>query len=140
MSRFVTLVTLEVAVIIAPMSDITIEPTTVNERDPKSGRFLPGNSGNGGRKLGSRSKLGEAFLEDLRDAWNEHGIETLRRTAVEEPAQFVRVVASLMPKDINLNASIGVNAQSVLDTFRAAVTALGNEPPARLPKVIHARS
>jgi hypothetical protein len=111
------------------------ETTVQIERDTKSGRFLPGNSGNGGRKPGSRNRLGEQFVEDLRQCWQERGAEALRRCAEEEPAQFVRVVASLLPKDVNINANVGVNAQSVLETFRAAVEALGNRPPAALPKV-----
>jgi hypothetical protein len=41
----------------------------------------------------------------------------------------------LLPRDINVNASIGVNAQSVLEAFRTAVTALGNKVPEYLPKV-----
>ncbi|WP_315749589.1 MULTISPECIES: hypothetical protein [unclassified Bradyrhizobium] len=108
---------------------------TIAGRDTKTGRFLPGNSGNGGRKPGSRNRLGELFMEDLRQCWQERGAEALRRCAEDEPAQFVRVVASLLPKDININGSIGVSAQSVLENFRMAVAALGNKPPERLPMV-----
>ena len=34
-------------------------------RDIRTGRFLVGNPGNGGRPPGARSLLGEQFLEDL---------------------------------------------------------------------------
>lgn len=80
-----------------------------------------------GRPRGARSKLGEAFLEDLRDAWLEHGAEALRRCARDEPAQFVRVVAGLMPKDINLNLSTDPAAFAA--TFKEAVELLGNQAP-----------
>lgn len=70
--------------------------------------------------------MGEAFLEDLRDCWEEHGAAALERCATEEPAQFVRVVASLMPKDFNLN--VGVDVVSFAEKFRTAVEALGNDP------------
>jgi Family of unknown function (DUF5681) len=97
--------------------------------------FKPGQSGNpAGRPKGARSKLGEAFLEDLRDAWLEHGAEALRRCATEDPAQFVRVVASLMPKDVNLN--VAVDATEFVGKFRQAVALLGNTAP---PKVINGR-
>lgn len=112
------------------MSDITIA-----QRDEATGRFLTGTKAGPGRPRGARNKLGEAFLEDLRDAWEQHGTTALARCAEEEPAQFCRIVASLLPKDINVNASVGLNAQSVLETFRTAVAALGNEPPPRLPSL-----
>ena len=114
------------------MSDTT-------ERDEKTGRFLPGNSGFGGRPRGSRNKLGEAFLEDLRDAWEEHGAIALARCAQEEPGQFCRIVAGLLPKDINLN--VAVDAGDFAMKFRRAVELLGNEPPLphRRVKVINGR-
>jgi hypothetical protein len=112
------------------MSNTTISA----ERDEATGRFVIGGKPGPGRPKGARSKLGEAFLEDLRDAWEERGAEALRRCAEEEPAQFVRVVASLLPKDININATVGVSARGVLETFRQAVQALGNEAPERLPR------
>lgn len=99
------------------------------ERDSTTGRFVSGNSGGPGRKVGSRNKLGEAFIEDLRDAWNEHGPTALARCATEEPAQFVRVVASLMPRDVNLNMTSQVDMADFASKFRAAVALLGNEPP-----------
>jgi hypothetical protein len=103
---------------------------TNSGRDAKNGRFLAGNTGNGGRPKGARSKLGEAFLEDLRDAWNEHGAQALRRCAIEEPAQFVRVVASLMPKDVNLN--VALDPGEFVERFRSAQAMLGNDEPPRL--------
>jgi len=51
------------------------------EQDEK-GRFIAGNSGNGGRKPGSRAKLGEAFVADLCADWEKHGIETIARVRI----------------------------------------------------------
>ena len=118
---------------------IMTDTVTNADRDEATGRFLPGNTGTGGgRPRGSRNRLGEQFIEDLRCAWIEHGVEALRRTAEEEPAQFVRVVASLLPRDLNINATVGVNAENALQNFRMAVEILGNKPPASLPKVVWA--
>jgi hypothetical protein len=105
------------------------EITSHEDRDSKTGRFLPGNSGLGGRPKGARSKLGEAFLEDLRDAWNAHGIEALRRCATEEPSQFCRIISNLLPRDIDINLAATVDAVSFAERFRTAVELLGNEPP-----------
>jgi hypothetical protein len=108
------------------------EPLTPSERDQRTGRFLTGNSGNGGRKPGSRSKLGEAFVEDLRNVWNERGIEALHRCVDNEPAQFLRVIASLMPRDVNLNLEI--SATEFAGRFATAMTLLGNTDAVPLPR------
>lgn len=105
------------------MSDVEII-----ERDDTTGRFLPGNSGNGGRKPGSRNKLGEQFLADLRDCWLEHGPDALARCAKTEPGRFCQIIAGLLPRDVNLNVSL--DAATFADRFRTAFELLGNpEPP-----------
>jgi hypothetical protein len=109
--------------------------TVVIERNQHTGRFVTGNSG-GGRPKGSRNKLGEAFIADLRDAWERDGPDVIARVARNDPAALLKVIASLMPRDLNINATVGVNSASVLETFRHAVQALGNAT-ARLPKVIN---
>lgn len=101
------------------------------DRDSKTGRFLPGNSGLGGRPKGARSKLGEAFLDDLRDAWNAHGIEALRRCATEDPTQFCRIISNLLPRDIDINLSASVDVGDFAARFRSALELLGNAPPPR---------
>src|SRR5262249_29892376 len=50
---------------------------TQEPRDEK-GRFLPGNSGFGGRPLGSRNKFSQQFIDDVYQVWRQEGIETLR--------------------------------------------------------------
>ena len=103
--------------------------TTVIERDAKNGRFKTGNIG-GGRKPGARNKLGEAFLEDLRDSWLECGATALKRCAEEDPAAYCRIIANLLPRDVNLNVAVDVS--EFANTFRHALEMLGNEPA--LPK------
>jgi hypothetical protein len=102
---------------------------TTNDRDAKSGRFLSGCKPGPGRQPGSRNKLAEAFIADLVSAWNEHGTTALRRCAQEEPGTFLRIVASLMPRDVNL--SIGIDVASFADKFAAAAELLGHDidPP-----------
>lgn len=72
------------------------------EKDEK-GRFLPGNSGFGGRPKGARNKLGEQFISDLYADWQEHGVETLAKVRDEKPDQYLKVIASILPKDLNVN-------------------------------------
>lgn len=100
--------------------------TTIIERDAKNGRFVAGNSGNGGRKPGARSKLSTQFVEDLRDCWEKHGISALERCAIEEPGMFVRTVAGLLPRDVRIDVAIDVG--EFASNFRQALQLLGNEP------------
>lgn len=72
------------------------------EKDDKTGRFVTGNIG-GGRPKGSRNKLGEQFIDDLYADWQAHGVETLARVRDEKPDQYLKVVASILPKDLNVN-------------------------------------
>lgn len=80
-------------------------------RDEQTGRFLPGNIG-GGRPKGSRNKLGEAFIEALHDDFCEHGVAAIQVVRAEKPDQYLKVIASLLPKDVNLNVN---NADEMSD-------------------------
>jgi hypothetical protein len=67
----------------------------------EKGRFVSGNIG-GGRQPGTRNKLGEQFVSDLQEHWQTHGKAALDGCLVESPAQYCRVVASLLPKQAEL--------------------------------------
>ena len=115
------------------MSEIISE--TPIERDGKTGRFVAGNSGNGGRRPGARGKLSSLFLEDLHSTWLEYGATALARCAVEEPSQFCKLVGSLLPRDVNLN--VALDAAEYATRFRTAIELLGNEAPQM--KIVHVR-
>jgi hypothetical protein len=106
------------------------------ERDAKTGRFLAGNNG-GGRKPGSRNKLSESFVADVRASWEKHGAEVLERVAREEPGTYLRTIAALMPKDVRLDVS--VDPVGFAQNFRDAVRLLHEVPGqlARPMKVIN---
>jgi hypothetical protein len=107
-----------------------------NDRDQRSGRFLSGCKPGPGRSRGSRNRLADAFIADLREVWEAHGIQALEKCALEEPSQFLRVIASLMPRDINLN--VAIDAASFADRFAQAAALLGQdiEPPRRPRKLL----
>lgn len=75
------------------------------EKEPTTGRFLPGNSGGGGRPKGARNILGEAFLTALQVDFAEHGVAAIQAVRADKPDQYLKVIASLMPKELNVNVN-----------------------------------
>jgi len=75
------------------------------EQDEKTGRFQPGNNGGPGRPKGSRNKLGEAFLSDFLNDWEEHGSQAIQKMRSERPHEYVKVAASILPKELNVKVS-----------------------------------
>lgn len=71
------------------------------ERDAR-GRFPPGVSGNpNGRTKGARNKLGYAFVEALEADFTVHGKEAIEKVRDAKPHEYLKVVASLLPREIN---------------------------------------
>jgi hypothetical protein len=66
-------------------------------------RFVTGGKPGPGRPKGSRNKLQEDFLRDVREAWEERGPAAIQAMIAEKPSEFVKMVAGLMPKEATLN-------------------------------------
>jgi hypothetical protein len=106
------------------------ETEVTGEKQRPKHLFAPGVSGNpAGRPKGARSKLSEAFIQDLHTVWEQSGIKALQVCAAEKPAEFCRIVASLMPQDINL--AVSVDAADFAVKYRTAAAMLGNAEPQR---------
>jgi hypothetical protein len=89
-------------------------------------RFVKGISGNpNGKPLGSRNKLKEAFWIDFCGAWETHGPAALAIVAKDDPSTFVKVAASIMPKETELTMR-EVFAKDLSDDALAAIATGGN--------------
>jgi hypothetical protein len=55
-----------------------------------------------GRPKGSRNQFGEEFVSALRVDFAEHGAEVLERVRKDNPAQYLRVCATVVPKEFHL--------------------------------------
>jgi hypothetical protein len=74
-----------------------------NAGKPVRGRpFQPGNPGGPGRPKGSKHKLGEDFLAELAADFAKHGAAVIAKVRAKAPAVYLRIVADLVPKDLNI--------------------------------------
>lgn len=73
---------------------------TRKPQPPVEHQFKPGNPG---RPKGARNKLGEAFLEAMHEDFEAHGVEAIVKVREEKPDQYLKVIASILPKDLNVN-------------------------------------
>src|SRR5690349_1086743 len=90
--------------------------------------FQPGQSGNpAGRQKGSRNKLGEAFIQALHADFVVNGEKVIETVRTQRPADYLKVVASLLPKQIEVKegAFDGISDEDLAALVAAARSALG---------------
>ena len=86
----------------------------------KRGAKWAGNAA--GRPKGSKHKLSEEFLAALCEDFEQHGVATIRMVREERPHEYLKVVAGILPKELNVRT----NALEELsdDELAAAISAL----------------
>ncbi len=84
-------------------------------------KWEKGQSGNPkGRPKGSRDAITKAFLDDVTKDWREHGMETIHRAREERPAEYVRMVANLLPREARMELDVNSEAsQAFLEALKA---------------------
>jgi hypothetical protein len=58
-----------------------------------------------GRMKGSRNKLGADFLYALQREFEQLGETVIRRVRVDHPVDFLKVIASVLPKELEITDS-----------------------------------
>lgn len=89
-------------------------------RDEK-GRFGPGNPG---KPKGSRHKLGEAFVQALHDDFAKHGVGAIEKVRAEKPDAYVKVIASLLPKEFKIETTADLTDEQLDARIRQLAAAL----------------
>jgi hypothetical protein len=83
----------------------------VNEQTKNKPAHLwkPGQSGNmAGRPQGTRNRYSEDVLTVMANDWAAGGADVVARVRATDPSTYLRVVASILPKDVLVNVQQSV--------------------------------
>lgn len=67
--------------------------------------FQPGQPKQGGRARGVKNRLSYAFMTALVEDFEQHGADAIKICRVERPNEYLRVIAHLMPKELDITTS-----------------------------------
>lgn len=88
-------------------------------------RFIPGMSGNpGGKPKASRNRLQGSFVTALAEDFEENGRAAIVACRLEKPDKYLMVIASLMPKEIELTRPLDELTDDQLDAAVVAARAI----------------
>lgn len=90
-------------------------------KDPPGRPFQPGNPG---RPKGSRNKLGEEFIKALYADFEEHGPAVIATVRQEKPDQYLKVVASVLPKEVKVTTEVDLSDDELDKRIRQLAAAL----------------
>ena len=84
----------------------TSENTPDNTGRKQVTRFQSGKSGNpAGRPRGARNKHSENFINAFAQDFEQHGAEVIEKVRAERPQDYLKIAASLLPKQMELEAN-----------------------------------
>jgi len=91
--------------------------------------FEKGRPKTGGRAKGAKNRLSHAFLTALAEDFEQHGVETLKIARMERPVEYIRIVAGLMPKELEImDSRLSDLSDEELDVFIAKLRAQLRSP------------
>lgn len=65
-------------------------------------RYVKGQSGNPGGEPAARKRLTSRFLNALADDFDTHGAQAITDCREQNPAAYIKAIAALCPKELNL--------------------------------------
>ena len=98
---------------------------------PKNLRHCgPGQSGNpDGKPVRAHNKLHDEFLQALADTFEKHGKAAIANMRTNDPSGYIRMIASLMPKGLEITGPLDEFSDEQLDaaivTIRAIIATQG---------------
>ena len=76
-------------------------------------QYRAGSSGGPGRPKGSKNKITKAYLDTIVEAFDECGKEVVDRLIEKRPDVFIKLVADLVPKNMDINHSGNLNVSVI---------------------------
>lgn len=118
------------------MSDVQPAISNAKEKRVIGKPFQPGQIPNPkGRPKGSRNKLGEAFLAAMHEDFEKHGVAVIEKVREEKPDQYLKVIASILPKELNVNTNaLGEMSDDELAATLAAIRDLATTVDAQIAR------
>jgi hypothetical protein len=111
---------------------------TGNPQTLTAPRFVKGQSGNPGGEPASRKRLTSRFLNALADDFDIHGAKAIQDCREQNPAAYIKAIAALCPRDLNLSRPLEeldvaelLTALRSLEGFVAAGAIAGGDNPAQ---------
>ncbi len=122
---------------------IVADQTADLQPKPRGRPFKPGISGNpNGRPKGSRNRLTDQVLKSIAEDFAQHGSEVLERVRREEPATYLKMIVSLLPRELVMQfeqhrpSEVGqledeqiIELADAADTQKVAEQVYENRPP-----------
>jgi hypothetical protein len=75
-------------------------------------RFKPGHLSRGGRRKGSRDRIATALLEEIARDFEAHGADAVKICRLEKPTEYLRICASLLPREFEITTTTIANELS----------------------------
>lgn len=80
-----------------------------------------------GRPKGSRNKLSEAFIQDYYEDWVENGAQVIVKVRQDNPVDYVKIAASLLPKELKIERSDELSDSELDQRIRQLAGIIGVE-------------
>jgi hypothetical protein len=74
-------------------------------------------NGKGDRPKGAKNRLQGDFVRALADDFAEQGADVIRIARIEEPVAYLKIVASLMPKELTMSTAVSDIPDDELDAL-----------------------